>query len=300
VTNDISVNGGRGIGMSRTTIKKLRWLLIGLICTAAVRADIPTSSVPGIVLSQEERKDPPMRLFWAQVDLTAPGISVRVSPGGDDPDGPGPYQTVLMTPSEIVKRDGFDLAVNGDFFTVKKPVEGKPIEQQPGAAGPNRWGAALGPAVTDGKVWSVSKTKRPCLAIAKEGTAKIVEIDSPGGGIWEVVSGNVFLVKDGKAVAHQNKDRHPRTVVGVNEKGTKLTLLVVDGRQAGVSIGMTYEDLSKEMIRLGCYDAINLDGGGSSAMVARDLASGKMVTCNKPSEGKERPVATVLGVKVAK
>src|ERR1041385_8906778 len=224
-----------------------RWgLAVNVVCCAVLaRADLPTSASPGISFGQEQRQDPPMRLFWAQVDLAAPGVSVRVSPGGDDPDGPGPYQTVLMTPSDIARRDGFDLAVNGDFFAVKKPVEGKPIEQQPGAAGPSRWGAALGPAMTDGKSWSVSKAKRPCLVIDTDRKARILEVDRPADGMWEVVSGNVILVKEGKIIAHQNKDRHPRTVAGVNEKGTKLTLLVVDGRQAGVSIGMTYEDLSK-------------------------------------------------------
>ena len=39
--------------------------------------------------------------------------------------------------------------------------------------------------------------------------------------------------------AHQYKVRHPRTVAGLDAQGTKLTLLVVDGRKPGVAIGMS-------------------------------------------------------------
>ena len=66
------------------------------------------------------------------------------------------------------------------------------------------------------------------------------------------------------------KVRHPRTVVGLDKDGSTLTILTVDGRRAGVSIGMTGPELGEEMKRLGCDTAINLDGGGSTELVLRD------------------------------
>jgi exopolysaccharide biosynthesis protein len=59
---------------------------------------------------------------------------------------------------------------------------------------------------------------------------------------------------------------------------------------------MNYDELAAEMIRLGCKDAVNLDGGGSSVMAVRDPAKGEFRTLNQPTDGRERAVANVLGV----
>lgn len=235
-----------------------------------------------------------MRLFIAQVDLADPKVRVDVAPGGPDPDGPGEWETTLTVPSKVAARERFDLAVNGDFFSVLRPAS---QATQP-AYRPEVWAGVIGPAVTDGKVWSVAKRKTPCLVVRKNGRVSIEMIDKPPADAAEVIAGNVMLVEKGKPVAHENKDKHPRTVVGLNKKDTKLTILVVDGRQRGVSIGMSYEELAKEMIRLGCHTAVNLDGGGSSVMVMRDPETNEYKILNKPSDGRERPVANVLGITV--
>jgi exopolysaccharide biosynthesis protein len=59
---------------------------------------------------------------------------------------------------------------------------------------------------------------------------------------------------------------------------------------------MTLDALATEMQRLGCKEAINLDGGGSSVMAVRDAATGAMKILNQPTDGRERAVADVLGV----
>ena len=58
-------------------------------------------------------------------------------------------------------------------------------------------------------------------------------------------------------------------------------------------------DLAKAMLDLGCTDALNLDGGGSTEMALRDPGTGQLVVVNRPSDGHERPVANVLGVRIA-
>ncbi|MDQ2920090.1 MAG: phosphodiester glycosidase family protein [Acidobacteriota bacterium] len=83
-------------------------------------------------------------------------------------------------------------------------------------------------------------------------------------------------------------DLHPRTAVAMLESG-KLLLVTVDGRQPGVSAGMSLNMLAELLLELGAVEAINLDGGGSTTMVVRD----KIV--NRPSDQTgERPVSDAI------
>jgi hypothetical protein len=83
-------------------------------------------------------------------------------------------------------------------------------------------------------------------------------------------------------------NRHPRTAAGFR-KDSRLALVTVDGRQPAKSVGMTIAELSALMLELGCDEAINLDGGGSTTMVV----NGKVV--NSPSDAAgERAVSDAL------
>jgi len=57
-------------------------------------------------------------------------------------------------------------------------------------------------------------------------------------------------------------------------------------------------ELADVMLKHGCEDAVNLDGGGSSALVIRDPKDGKQTVVNRPSDGRERAVANVLGIDI--
>ncbi len=113
--------------------------------------------------------------------------------------------------------------------------------------------------------------------------------------IRELISGYPFLVVNGARASLDPNDsfvstRNPRTMVGINADTTRLFLVVVDGRQALLSAGMTLIEAS-DFLRnvLHISQAINLDGGGSSTMVVR----GQVV--NSPSDpGGERSVANAL------
>jgi hypothetical protein len=249
----------------------------------------------GVVCYSETRTEPPTRLFVAEVDLTNPSLRLRLVAGGADPDGSGPWQTTLMKPTSIASREGFDLVVNGDFFEARgvKDAEGTNSRYRS-----NIWAAVKGPAVTDGRMWARSTNERPCLIVHRDRKVTIENRRSSQSDDWEVVAGNTMLVEGGALVPHQNKARHPRTAAGLNADGTKLILLVVDGRKAGVAVGMTYDEESVELLRWGCREALNLDGGGSSVMALRDSTSGKFQILNQPTDGRERAVANVLGIMV--
>ena len=108
------------------------------------------------------------------------------------------------------------------------------------------------------------------------------------------VTGNMFILRDGTRVAKDDIDLHPRTAIGIDHDTGQLLLLVVDGRQA-ISRGLTMKELAKLFQRLGAEDALNLDGGGSSIMVARQ-GDGSLAVLNSPSDGHPRPVANGLEV----
>ncbi|HEX4350842.1 MAG TPA: phosphodiester glycosidase family protein [Verrucomicrobiae bacterium] len=246
----------------------------------------------GIVYSSETRTNPPQRLFVAQIDLTNPKVQVRVSPGGADPDGPGKWQTTLMQPTKIAEREKFNLVINGDFFTAKGVNDGEGTNSHFRA---EQWATVAGPAMTDGRAWSGGTNARPCLVVHTNRAVTIEMLLRPAVDDWEVIGGNVMLVHDGRMVPHPSAVRHPRTVVGLDASGKRLTILVVDGRKPGIAMGMSYDELAAEMLRLGCKEAFNLDGGGSSVMAMRD-ATGAMKILNQPTDGRERAVANVLGI----
>ena len=281
---------------------KFGWLVGAAILNLAWALNSPAEisvtnrPFPGIALYSETRTNLPTHLFVAEIDLTNPRIQLRVSRGGADPDGDGRWETTLMRPTKIAEREKYDLVVNGDFFKARgvKDAEGSNSTFRA-----EIWSEVTGPAVSAGKVWSTSTNARPCLVVSKSGKVTIRPVKQPKPDDWEVVSGNVMLLKDGKAVPHENKVRHPRTVVGLNKQATKLVLLVVDGRKPGVAVGMNYDELTAEMLRLGCDDALNLDGGGSSVLAVRDVMKNEFKILNEPTDGRERAVANVLGISVA-
>lgn len=101
------------------------------------------------------------------------------------------------------------------------------------------------------------------------------------------IGGGPILIRDAKLQKFSGyQPRHPRTAIGFNDM--YFFLLVVDGRQKDLSIGMTLGELADFMLKLGCTEAMNLDGGGSSTF----WLDGKIM--NSPSDGRERRIANGL------
>ena len=99
-----------------------------------------------------------------------------------------------------------------------------------------------------------------------------------------------MLISDGEINPDLEKGVAPRTAIGITENG-EIVLYTIDGRQSGYSYGLQLKSLAKRMKELGCTDAINLDGGGSTTFVAT-LPGQKTEILNRPSDGKERNVST--------
>jgi exopolysaccharide biosynthesis protein len=122
----------------------------------------------------------------------------------------------------------------------------------------------------------------------------------------EAVGGRPVLTRDSVIVpdvdtegqASFSQARHPRTAVGIADGGRRLVLLVVDGRQPGYSAGMTLREMGTLMLALGAPESLNLDGGGSTALVlARPDSARAFRAVNKPSDPTgERAVGNALAV----
>jgi hypothetical protein len=256
-----------------------------------------------VVYQYAEMSDPPQRIYAIAIDLTNPDVKVRVSRGGADPDGNGKWTTTLQQPSRIAEREGFEVTINGDFFS---HLSGKDAE---GAAAlkefqGNTPATVSGPATTDGETWATpgEREGRPSLIIDAKGQPHIAKVKEPPSDARQVIAGSDIIVEGGKNVARTGKGfpdtRHPRTAVGIAEGGKRLILVVVDGRNKEKSVGMSLTELSRIMLGLNCESALNLDGGGSSVIVLRNPKTGEQEILNHPSDGRERSVANVLGVDV--
>lgn len=128
-----------------------------------------------------------------------------------------------------------------------------------------------------------------------ENTSISGEVEEYWKGVAELVTGGPLLVEGGRAVFQDQAEgftgslsaANPRTAVGRRGDG-KVLLVTVDGRQPGISVGLTLEELSLFMVSLGAEVGVALDGGGSTEMWVK----GEVV--NRPSDGRERPLSNAI------
>ena len=125
----------------------------------------------------------------------------------------------------------------------------------------------------------------------KEGAAAVPAEDA-------IVSGPL-LTDDSTDVSLEmtgfNTNRHPRTMVGITCDG-HILFIVVDGRQPGYADGMSLFELRALARSLGCTEALNLDGGGSTTLYVAGEGTNGVV--NRPSGKTERPVPSILFVRM--
>lgn len=88
---------------------------------------------------------------------------------------------------------------------------------------------------------------------------------------------------------------HPRTAVGITKDRKQLIILTIDGRTNNFR-GIAQSELAKLLLELGAYEAINLDGGGSTEMIVKNIGQSSPKIVNTPSDGGERRVHNGIGV----
>ena len=148
-----------------------------------------------------------------------------------------------------------------------------------------------------GTTFWIDKNGKAYITSAQECNAEIA-----AGNVLEAVASFGDIFEDGHARSDlDNSTRSSRTAIGIKADGT-VVMMMVDGRQAPYSVGMTMAEVGATMESLGCVQAVNLDGGGSSTFATQregepenSTSAGLTLRC-RPSDGYERKVSNTIMV----
>ena len=212
----------------------------------------------------------------------------------------------LQLTSELVKVYSAIAGINGSFFRTRYHDA-----EYPEFTGTNRSVVYMminGEKITDNILEKDSKRKnyqKGAIVIKDDNVLILKAVDSLIA--WEVSIEGLDILTSGPMLLNQsvmefitdipfNMNRHPRTAIGKKPDGN-IVLFVADGRSPS-TYGLTIPELQLCMRWLGCSDALNLDGGGSSTMVVDEQDNNGVVNC--PSDNKifdhggEREVANAI------
>ncbi len=256
------------------------------------RTPVTEAVAPGVTYERQIFDRPHrMVVHIVEIDLTAVDHTLFVTPP-DRPDSPLPY--LAQRTSDFAQEHNAQIAINASFF---EPFRyGVPGEFYPRPGEPT---VPSGLTITNGRIYThVARFKALCFleakAIITPGDCAADTIDAVAGNEQMMVAGQAIT----KEAATYNETLHPRTAVAVNETGTTIWLILVDGRQPFYSDGATLAQLAEIGLSLGAHDMLNLDGGGSSALIFN--FDGDLRLVNSPIHTRiprrERPVANHIGL----
>lgn len=251
---------------------------------------------PAVRLVQRRYAQPrALRVWIATIDLTVPGVELVVSePVPLEQRVDGQRETLCATTLEFARRQRVQLAINASAFDPLRSAPDEPMN-------------VVGLAAASGRIYSQPDGRFGALYVGRAGRIALKGPPQSGEAVWHVLPGFGMLIDDGRvAVSPSEADskfggRHPRTAVGADREGRTLWIVVADGRQPGTSEGLALVELAALFRTLGCWDALNLDGGGSTTLVLQD-GDGEHWVLNTPVgrgvPGTLRQCANHLGIRL--
>ena len=262
-------------------------------------------------IDRTETSPRPVHMHIVQVDLAAPGLRFKLSPPA------GSREVVRQTTLEYLAQEEAQVAINAHFFLPFPSTD--------------REAWLVGIASSEGRVYSAFETPAQSFALVRdaaglnidgENHAAIVQRDRlEGVTLWTTVSGSAQIVTEGvKTVPvyldsqHANAALTPggpgnysnekswydamtaRTAIGLSRDGRTLTLFTVDVR--GGSEGMRVGEVADVLMQdYGVWNALNLDGGGSTSMAMEDSTTHSRSIVNVSSDNQAgRSVGSSLAV----
>lgn len=254
-------------------------------------ADEPITLFQGVAYIRDERSAlRPMIIHVILIDLQTEGIDFFVTPDDELPD----YDYKARTTTEFLDKFDVQVAINGDFYG---PVRDDGNETESGVN-------AHGLTIMNNISMTQGFAPPELISTLYVSSQNEVTFNKPATDIDVAISGKYMLLIDGEYQTVDDSEEfvekpHPRSAIGLSEDGQILILMVIDGRQEGISEGATLPELATFLKEYNAYTALNLDGGGSSslAMMGED---GEAILLNVPfnyeTANVQRPIANHLGV----
>jgi hypothetical protein len=224
----------------------------------------------GVRLVHRQTETPrPLSYHLVLIDPSAEGIDFTLTPdNGDDQ-----RETTRQTTLSFTEAVDAQVAINAHFF---RPWP----SQEP-------YADLAGLGASDGHVYSLFEGAfNQAFVTTTDGAVHIVEQaagDDTGAAVTpevpvdDAIGSNERIIRDGTNTATW-EELHPRTAIGITSQG-HIVAIVVDGRQDGISEGMTTLEVADVLLEFNVEDAINLDGGGSSTLV---VANPEPIVVNTP------------------
>jgi hypothetical protein len=292
-------------------------LLLGLLGSPAFAVTLSTTSVEtpyaGVTLTRYRASSPSTDIWVAAIDLCEPGIRLESTRA------PSATQS---TGSWAASWD-LQVAINADFYRtgpvrvygdaigsgVRWPISQTGLD----SSYSSEWyyqdfgWFAFGPDRVDWTHTGWVKDNSSVFGGSLTGFAPTTKAPTPASDLIALVSGFPALVVEGTQVTCSSptasscfpdrsdmRDRHPRSALGISADGETLFMLVADGRTSS-SAGLYGAELADVMYQIGAWQAINLDGGGSSQLWLADRGYANNVSGNNSGSG-TRSVANHLGL----
>ena len=218
-----------------------------------------------------------MRIYVVEVDLTVPGLTMKVSTPVDSEGKPKfdlePLDKQILHFDK--PQNAVWAAINADFFDSN-------LRKTRGAMHQN--GVVLNSSfqLAFSSFFAITDDNKAVVYHNSEYAAKVQELNLP-----ELVSGGVLLIKDGNIVEQTDVTIEPRTCIGVTSDGLHVKILLVEGRRFSFSNGMSFIENAKCLHALGAANAVSLDGGGSSTLLTRttpDFVDNRFELINWPND----------------
>lgn len=232
------------------------------------------------------------QVLCMRVDLTDPDIRLLTTPHCS---GCG-LETLSENTSRFLEHHALQVAINGAFYASSPGATDTPLGTPDDV---------YGLALSEGQLVSWhDDIYKATLMFRTNNEPVYLPTNSPPAstvGFFTAVSGNHALLFQGTNLwSPTPDDLDPRTAIGLSRDRRYLYLLTIDGRQPGWSEGADFHDVGEWLIRFGAWDAINVDGGGSTTMAMANCVGGA-VRLNRPSfveqYGRERIVGHNFGVR---
>lgn len=291
-----------------------------VLVTGAADAQSVSHPYAGLTYIEASTTTPrPIRVHVIQVDLKAPGIRLMLTPPS------GPRETTRQTTAAFVNEVHAQAGINAHFFLPFPSTDTTDWLIGLAASEGRVFSACESPEQSFALV-----ADAPAINIDRANHASIVHCDParPDGrqvkedvDLWTTVAGSAQIVTDGAVTIPQYRDAaHPdaaltpgsarkyatdhswydvvtaRSTIGLSKDGRTLTLFTVDAR--GGSDGMTVGEVAAWLIeKYDVWNALNVDGGGSTSLVLTDPATGRAALVNTSSDNSEgRAVGSSLAV----